>query len=743
MIGTTISHYEILEKLGSGGMGVVYKAHDTRLKRTVALKFLPPELTRDPEAKQRFIHEAQAASALQHNNICTIHDIDETDDERLFMVMDCYEGESLTSRIATGPMQVKDAVDIAIQVASGLSKAHEKGIVHRDIKPANLFITTNGTVKILDFGLAKLAGGQTRLTKAGSTVGTAAYMSPEQAQGMEVDHRTDTWSVGVVLYEMLTGKLPFRGEHEAAMMYSIVHEEPQGLASVRADVPRSVAAIIKKALQKECSRRYQTMKEMMSDLRAAATPPVDVPKEEKSIVVLPFENLSPDPDQEYFSDGLTEEVISDLSAVRSLRVISRSSAMTFKGTKKKIPEIARDVGVQYVLEGSVRKAGNNLRITAQLIDATNDTHLWAEKYSGTLDDVFDIQEKVSRSIVSALELKLTSTATRKIAERAIENLAAYEYYLKAYHEIWRLTEDSLDRALGYLDTGIEILGENAYLYSARGFAYLMRGSISGESIEYWKKAEASAQKALALSPDFSKALAVLGWICYWQDHTQEGIQFFKRALAIDPSEYTALHGLVATYFWVGKYEAALQLLDGMIQLDPLNPLGHNVRGSILWQKGQRDVAMESFETAYQMDPENRAIQMHYVWALAGSQRLEEAFAIVERSTQKTPENPFTKVGLLLKYGLLKDEKSVARMMSEDFREMCWKSRVYSYMIANVYALLGERQHALDWLEHSVNLGWTNYPRLLDGDPFLEVLRGEERFKRLMERVKKEWEEFEV
>ncbi|MBM4169117.1 MAG: hypothetical protein FJ215_08170 [Ignavibacteria bacterium] len=303
MIGQTISHYKILEKLGEGGMGVVYRAEDIKLKRTVALKFLPPDLTRDAEAKQRFIHEAQAASALQHNNICTIHDIDETADGRMFIVMDYYEGEPLNSRITKSPLRIEEAIDIAIQAARGLSMAHEKEIVHRDIKPGNVFITIDGTVKILDFGLAKLAGGQTRLTKAGMTIGTAAYMSPEQAQGLEVDQKTDIWSLGVVLFEMLTGKLPFRGEHEAAMMYSIVHEEPQGLASVRADVPRSVAAIIEKALQKECSRRYQSMKEMMSDLKSVLAPTVELPKQEKSIIVLPFENLSPDPDQEYFRDG--------------------------------------------------------------------------------------------------------------------------------------------------------------------------------------------------------------------------------------------------------------------------------------------------------------------------------------------------------------------------------------------------------------------------------------------------------
>jgi serine/threonine protein kinase len=476
MIGQAISHYKILEKLGGGGMGVVYKTEDTKLKRTVALKFLPPELTRDPEAKARFIHEAQAASALDHPNICDIHEIGETEDGQMFIAMACYEGDTLKMRIEKGRLGIEEAIEITTQVAQGLQKAHEKGIVHRDIKPANIIITNDGVSKILDFGLAKLAG-QAKLTKTGSTVGAAAYMSPEQAQ--DVDHRTDIWSLGVVMYEMLTGKLPFRGEHEAALLYSIVHEEPLAISGFRTDIPGNLASVIFKTLQKDPRQRYQAARELVSDLKAVMAPGIQLPKQEKSIVVLPFENLSPDPDQEYFSDGLTEEVISDLSAVRSLRVISRSSAMTFKGTKKKIPEIARDVNVQYVLEGSVRKAGNSLRITAQLIDAQNDTHLLAEKYSGTLDDVFDIQEKVSHAIVNALKLKLAPEEERKMAERPIGDLRAYECYLRAMHEIWHWRGETLTHALQYLQEALEMVGDNVLLYAGMAEALTLVDQLSG------------------------------------------------------------------------------------------------------------------------------------------------------------------------------------------------------------------------------------------------------------------------
>jgi non-specific serine/threonine protein kinase len=742
VIGTTISHYKILEKLGTGGMGVVYKAEDARLKRTVALKFLPPDLTRDPEAKQRFIHEAQAASALQHYNICSVHDIDETNDGQLFIVMDCYEGKSLKEKMAGGLMRIEEAADIAIQVAQGLQKAHEKGITHRDVKPGNIIITNDGVVKILDFGLAKLAG-QSRLTKTGSTIGTAAYMSPEQAQGLEVDHRTDIWSLGVVLFEMLTGKLPFRGEHEAALLYSVVHEEPQTVTSLRADTQVQVERIIRKSLEKDLARRYQTIQELIADLKAVKSPTMELPKQEKSIVVLPFDNLSPDPDQEYFSDGLTEEVISDLSEVRSLRVISRSSAMTFKGMKKKIPEIAREVNVQYVLEGSVRKSGDNLRITAQLIDATNDAHLWAEKYSGTLDDVFDIQERVSRSIVTALELTLTTDTARKIAERAIDNVAAYEYYLKAYHEIWKFTEDALTRALDYLEKGLAIIGPNAFLYSANAFAYLQSAGIGIKPDEYSKKAKEWAEKALALSPDFPKALAVLGWIEYWKEQTQKSLGYFKRTLAADPNEYAGLHGLAANYFWAGKLEAALSLSERMIELDPLNVLGHNLKASVHFQFGDYETSLECFERAYQMDPENRAIHMHYTWALVGANQPEKGISIIDRIARTSPDNPLIKVGLLLKCGVLKDWDGFRQMMTPEFERVCREKRFLAYAVGNVLVLLGEYEKALDWLEGAVDRGFVNYPRFAKGDPFLEGVRGNVRFKTLLERVKKEWEEFEV
>ena len=747
MIGKSVSHYRILEKLGEGGMGVVYKAEDTRLDRHVALKFLPPDLTRDAEARKRFMQEAKAASSLDHAGICTVHEIGETEDGQIFISTAFYEGETLKNRIGRGPLGVEEALDIAIRVAQGLERAHEAGIVHRDIKPANIMITNRGDVKIVDFGLAKLAG-QAKLTVTGSKVGTVAYMSPEQVQGEEVDHRTDIWSLGVVLYEMLTGRLPFKGEHEAALLYSIVHEEPLELSSLRPSLPAPVSLAIAKALEKDRALRYQAVQELVNELKKVtvpgAVPGVQLPQQEKSIVVLPFENLSPDPDQEYFSDGLTEEVISDLSKVHALRVISRSSAMTFKGTKKKVPEIARELDVQYVLEGSVRKAGNSLRITAQLIDAANDAHLWTEKYSGTLDDVFAIQEKVSRSIVDALKLKLTPEESQKIAERPIDNAAAYQCYLKANAEIWRFTENSLDSARLHLQKGLDILGDNALLYSAMSFVYWQYVNIGVGQEDYIAKAEEYAQKALALDPDSPQAHLTIGMSKgAFYGNVREGIRQLKMALAVNPNYVDALKFLAGVLTMsVGKLAAAIPFVQRLKQVDPLDPWNYWLQGRLFFYDGQHELALEQLRQHYQSDPENPVAQFFYAWALAYNKQLSEAFSVIDNSARKTPDNVCTKFGLLLKYGLLKDRESAFREMTPDFRKTCIRDHQWSYFVAIPLALLDAREESLDWLENAVNGGFINYPEL-ERNPYFDNIRDERRFQELMERVKYEWEHFEV
>jgi serine/threonine protein kinase/thioredoxin-like negative regulator of GroEL len=738
MIGQFVAHYKILEKLGEGGMGVVYKAEDTKLKRTVALKFLPPELTRDLQAKKRFLQEAQAAAALDHPNICAVFEIGEAEGTT-YIAMPYVRGQSLKEKIAAGPLAVEEALDIAGRVGEGLKEAHEKGIIHRDIKPANIMLTEKGQAKIMDFGLAKLAWA-VDLTKTAGTMGTLAYMSPEQARGDIVDHRTDIWSLGVVLYEMLAGQLPFTGESTQGVVYSILNKDPEPLSVLRPDIPRPVVQVVTKALEKDSSRRYQNIQELIQDLKTPS--PLSFPKAEKSIVVLPFEDLSPGKDNDYFSDGLTEEIITDLSQVHDLLVISRSSAMTFKGTKKTIPEIARAVSVRYVLEGSVRKAGNNLRITAQLIDATNDAHLWAEKYSGTLDDVFDIQEKASRSIVDALRLKLTPEERHRVSVRPIDNFAVYECYLRAYQEMYKFTEEGRTRALNYLNSGLAISGDNALLYSAMAFTYWQYWLFGMKTDEIKAKAEECIKKALALDPRSPKAYAIRGWMVYdIYLKPQESLHHFKQALAISPDEFEALHGLARAYIYAGKIQEAVPLSERMMLIDPLNPICWMFQGAMHFWDGRFDLALERLQKAYQMSPENPSIMLYYVNTLARLNLVQEAFSIISQSEAASPKNLFTKWVLLLKYGLLNDREKLFQEMTADFLESIRKNSA-SYYIAVPLALVGAKTEAIEWLENDV--GWFfNYPFFAEKDPFLANLRGGERFQKLMERVKYEWEHFEV
>ena len=383
--GTKVGPYQIEAKLGSGGMGVVYRAMDTRLDRPVALKFLPPDLTRDEIAKTRFVQEAKAASALDHQNICTIHEIGESDDWQLYLVMACYDGATLKQRIADGALSLTESLDVAIQTAEGLAEAHRAGMVHRDIKPANLMVTSSGVVKILDFGLAKLVGSE-GITQPGTVLGTVAYMSPEQLQGQPVDQRTDIWSLGVVAYEMVTGERPFKGEELQAISLGILQQEPTAVTSVRAGVPPEVERVVARALSKRKEDRYQTVADLLSELRAirrgldSGASASRAGDQTPSIAVLPFASMSADPENEFFADGITEDIINALTQLEGLRVAARTSSFSFKGKSPEISEVATRLKVKTVLEGSVRRAGNRLRVTAQLINAADGYHIWSERF---------------------------------------------------------------------------------------------------------------------------------------------------------------------------------------------------------------------------------------------------------------------------------------------------------------------------------------------------------------------------
>jgi serine/threonine protein kinase/cytochrome c-type biogenesis protein CcmH/NrfG len=742
--GTTIAgKYQILQKIGEGGMGIVYKAKDSRLDRTVALKFLSSDLIKDKEAKKRFIQEAKAAAALEHPNICTVYEVDEVNGQA-FIAMSYIEGQSLKDKLKEGPFDVDEAKDIAIQVAEGLKEAHEKGIIHRDIKPANIMLTKKGQAKITDFGLAKLSWG-VDLTKTSTVMGTVAYMSPEQAKGEKVDQRTDIWSLGAMLYEMLSGDRPFQKSQEQALIYAILNDKPTPPSLLRSDIPTYIEHVIEKALEKKISERYQNIQKLIKDLNLS----ISFPKAEKSIVVLPFENLSPDPEQDYFCDGMTEEIISDLSSIQSLRVISRNTAMVYKGTRKTTKTIGRELNIQYVLEGSVRKAGNNLRITAQLIDATNDTHLWAKKYGGTLDDVFDIQEKVSQAIVEALKLKLSSDEAEKIKERPIADVKAYEYYLRAKLEMSRLTKSGLERALRDLKNALEIVGENAHIYEGIGEVYLNTYEFSIDQSEpILKKAEECANKILELDPDSPGSYYLLGRIERFRGSVLKAMGFFKKALAIDPKHHGSLSWLSLGYAWqAGKPSEAEKLARQLIEFDPMISFNHSILGFALWMEGKLDQAISSFERAERLEPESIIPTFWIVIISVWKKDTKKAFDMVDHLVQEESTDmmraTFTKFLIAFKHAWKGKTEEALSAMTDDLKVFAWNDPDFPWLWAGFYALVDERDEALRWLEHSILGGFINYPILNEKDPFLENIRSEPRFKKLLERVKQEWENFEV
>jgi serine/threonine protein kinase/tetratricopeptide (TPR) repeat protein len=582
MVGKTVSHYRVLEKIGGGGMGVVYRAEDTRLKRTVALKFLPPELSRDAEAKERFIQEAQAASALQHTNICVVYDVDETPEGQMFISMEHLEGETLKAKIERGPLRVEEAIAIAIQVAQGLTKAHERGIIHRDIKPANIMVTTDGLAKIVDFGLAKLAR-RTALTRAGTTAGTIAYMSPEQTRGDTVDHRTDIWSLGVVLYEMVTGHVPFRGDYENAVIYSILNTRPDPITALRTGVPMELERVVQKCLSRDPRERYQHADELLVDLRscAAASSHGAVQTERspatlhalKMIAVLPFENLGAAED-EYFADGLTDEITSRLSSIRSLGVISRTSSMQYKNTSKTLPVVAKELGVDYVLEGTIRwvKTGGSqrIRITPRLITVSGDVHLWADNIDRTIDDIFAVQTEIATRVVKSLDIVLGEGEKRAIEAIPTKNLEAYQAYLRGLSFSNRFEAPNMWMAIEMFHRAVELDSTFAMAYVELSRAHLR---YFWEGYERTKERLSTAKecldRAFALQGDLPEAYLALGYYYYYgfrdYDRALEAFEIAEKEL---PNNSATLEAVAYIWRRQGKFEATAERLKKVLELDP-------------------------------------------------------------------------------------------------------------------------------------------------------------------------------
>jgi len=624
MIGTNILHYRILKKIGEGGMGVVYLAEDTKLKRQVAIKFLPHHISDNSDERKRFEIEAQAAAALNHPNISHIYAIEETDDE-IFIVMEYIDGMELKEEVRSGKIKIKRAVDIAIQIAEGLQVAHEKGIVHRDTKSSNIMITDKGKVKIMDFGLAKVGAGM-QLTKEQSTLGTAAYMSPEQAKGEEVDQRSDIWSFGVVLYEMLTGELPFKGDYEQAVIYSILNEKPQTPAKLKSDISPEFESIVFKCLEKQIQRRYQNMEEFILDFqnfqRKQVSPEFtddndhqlmrtqkrmillitflgvliltvagyfifspndnEGASEKPMLVILPFKNLGL-PEDEYIADGVIDEITARLSVVEGIGVIARTSAMAYKNSDKTVRAIGEELGVDYILEGTVRwqrssVSHNQVRVTPKLIKVADETQLWAEVYQKDLVDIFRLQSNIAEQVVTSLEITLSQSERRAIASKPTENLLAYDFYLRGKEYFFNREEnpDNLSSALHMYHKAIELDSKFALAYALESRVHAnMYHFFYDRTAERLSKAKETAEQALAIRPDLPEAHLALGWYYYRNYEYDRALEELLQAQKLKPGNSLFFYELATVQRRSGLWSQALENYKKSFKLDP------HSRGAIL------------------------------------------------------------------------------------------------------------------------------------------------------------------
>ncbi len=811
-VGRTVSHYRVLEKLGSGGMGVVYKAKDTQLGRDVALKFLREELAGDRQALERFEREARAASALNHPHICTIHAVDECEGRPL-MVMEFLEGETLKERMAKGPLGTDEAIGLGIQIAEGLEAAHAKGIMHRDIKPGNIFVNPHGQVKILDFGLAKLNRMGTKaedvLTQPGVAMGTVAYMSPEQARGKELDARTDLFSFGAVLYEMATGQKAFASDAPAVTFEAILGKAPVLATQLNPEIPAELNRIIEKALEKDLKMRYQTAADLLSDLerlkrdtasagravvddsgrgrgrfrphtatkilqhwRKAATAVAILaavglaliglnvggwrdrllhraaPPRIESLAVLSLENLTGDPAQEYFADAMTDALTTELAQISALRVISRTSVLKCKKEKKTLPEIGRELNVDAVVEGAVARSGEKVRITAQLIQAATDQHLWAKSYERDLRDVLALQGEVARAIANEIRITLTPQEQARLARTSAVNPEAYDYYLRAKYYSGLANKPYIETAIQMLEHAVAADPNFALAYSALANEYTLKATKFKPQEKQWQeKAHSAVEKALSLDPNLAEAYrarAFLLWTHSNQFPHERAVQELRRALALNANLDEAHQLLADIYNHIGLLDKASEEARRAVAINPANTAARYKVGINFLFKGQYEQALSALGDSREYFPPLWGYQT--AWALFHLGRREEASARVEEFARKYPED---EGGILASMqAMLAAAGGDERTAEERIRVAIEKGKGYehfhhtAYGVASAYALMKRPEPAVKWLRLTAEDGFPCYP-LFEKDPSLNNLRGDPRFIEFMAKLRKQWEYYKA
>jgi non-specific serine/threonine protein kinase len=743
MIGQNISHYQVLQKLGGGGMGVVYSARDTVLDRSVALKFLSAEALLDKLSLDRFLREARAAASLNHPNICTVHEIGENAEGHPFIVMEFLEGETLKHLISGRPLRTDRLLDISVQVVEALDHAHARGITHRDIKPANIFVTRASQAKVLDFGLAKLSAllavspetepsdstnkstpvHEETLTTPGTSMGTIAYMSPEQARGDSLDPRSDLFSFGAVLYEMATGAQAFRGQTSAVIFDAIFNSNPAPASSINLDIPDALDAIIFKALEKDRDLRYQSAAEVRADLKRlkrdlesgkrnlsgrtasyVSPPAAPADRSENSVAVLYFENLSSAKEDEYLRDGMTEDIITELANIKNLKVFPRPALLPYRDKPVTAPQVGRELNASFVLGGSLRRSGNRLRITAQLVETHSGHALWAQRFDREMDDVFEVQDEIARSIAQAFRINLSPQEEKKIASKPTQNSMAYDYYLRGRSYARR---ESLEFALQMYEQAIKLDPEFALAHAGVAYICAIIHEIREHDHKWVERGEEACKRALQLDPALAEALVARARIYYSQRKHDEAIEFAKRAIVLKPDCEGVYNILGRAYFASGRFQEAAALTEKAIEA---NGDDYNVFIPLV----------------------NALERLGRVEELKRYREME--MRILERQLEVVPEDVRARSLLAADYAQMGRPEDAARHLEMAVALRPHDSNVL-YNAACTYAVLGKRTETLDLLRRSLAAGYANFD-WPGQDPDLKSLHADPEFLKLFPANKK-------